>query len=134
VILSEDIKNKIKESNTGKIKPMIMGNLNPACRNEVRKKISKTQKESGRYIGEKNPMFGKTHSPETIQKIFSHRKMNKLEKLVANELDKASIPYHFQYFINENGVCKSYDFKIKDKPIIIEVDGDFWHGNPNKSN
>jgi len=28
-------------------------------------------------------------------------------------------------------VCKSYDFKIKDKPFIIEVDGDFWHGNPN---
>lgn len=38
------------------------------------------------------------------------------------------------YFINENGVCKSYDFKIKNKPLIIEVDGDFWHGHPNHPN
>jgi len=38
----------------------------------------------------------------------------------------------FQFFINDTGVCKSYDFKIKNKPIIIEVDGDYWHGNPKK--
>jgi len=24
-----------------------------------------------------------------------------------------------------------YDFKIKNKKILIEVDGDYWHGNPN---
>ena len=133
-VLSEETKEKISKSNTGIIKPSMSGNLNPACREEVRKQISKTRIERGISKGEKNGMFGKTHTPETIEKIFLYRKMNKLEKLVSVELDKAGILYHFQYFINEDGVCKSYDFKIKDKPIIIEVDGDFWHGNPNIKN
>jgi len=84
--------------------------------------------------GTNNPMYGKTHSPETIKKIFSHRKMNKLEKIVADFLDKNNIRYIFQFFINQDGICKSYDFKIKDKPIIIEVDGDFWHGHKNNIN
>ena len=101
---------------------------------ETKEKISKTRIERGVSEGINNPMFGKTHTPETIEKIFKHRKMNKLEKIVANELDKSNILYHFQYFITENGTCKSYDFKIKDRPIILEIDGDFWHGNPNKEN
>ena len=92
------------------------GDTNPACRPEVRKKISETRKERGCGIGEKNSMYGKTHSPEAIKKIFSHRKMNKLEKLVADTLDKAGIKYTFQFFITDNGICKSYDFKIKGKP------------------
>jgi G:T-mismatch repair DNA endonuclease (very short patch repair protein) len=112
----------------------LRGNLNPACRPEVRKQISKTRIERGVAKGKNNPMFGKTHTPEAIKKILSHRPMNKLEKIVADELDKISIPYYFQYFITDNGICKSYDFKIKQKPIILEIDGDFWHGNPNTKN
>jgi len=27
---------------------------------------------------------------------------------------------------------KSYDFRIQKTNIIIEVNGDFWHANPNK--
>ena len=101
---------------------------------ESKQKISKTRIEHGVAAGEKNGMYGKTHTPEAIRKIFSHRKMNGLEKIVADKLDEAGIPYHFQYFIVENGICKSYDFKIKGKPLIIEVDGDFWHGNSRQPN
>lgn len=101
---------------------------------ESKKKMSDTRINLGLSKGKNNPMFGKTHTPEAIKKIFAHRRMNKLEKVVADELDKARVPYHFQYFIVENEICKSYDFKIKGKPIIIEVDGDFWHGNPARSN
>jgi len=101
---------------------------------ETKEKIAKTRIELGLGVGEKNGMYGKTHTPETIRKIFSHRPMNNLEKMVADELDKANISYYFQYFITEDGICKSYDFKLKGKPIIIEVDGDFWHGNPNTKN
>ena len=99
---------------------------------ETKDKISKSH--IGLLVGEKNGMYGKTHTPEAIQKIFSHRKMNRLEKIIADKLDEAGIQYHFQYFIVANGICKSYDFKIKGKPLIIEVDGDFWHGNPIQSN
>jgi group I intron endonuclease len=102
--------------------------MNEESKMKIRKKLSI------RFSGKGNPMYGKTHTPEAIQKIFSHRKMNKLEKLVADELDKSNIQYTFQYFISDNGVCKSYDFKIKEKPLILEVDGDFWHVNPNTKN
>jgi very-short-patch-repair endonuclease len=85
----------------------------------------------GMYDGKNNPMYGKHHTPETIKKIFSFRRMNKLEKLVADTLDSANIKYKFQFFINDGNVCRSYDFKIKHKPLILEIDGDYWHGNPN---
>lgn len=91
--------------------------------------MSSTAKYNASLDTYKNGMFGKTHTPEAIEKIFSHRKMNKLEKLVADVLDSHNIQYHFQFFINKEGVCKSYDFKLKDTNIILEIDGDFWHGN-----
>ena len=97
---------------------------------ESKLKMSNTRKERGLGAGATNGMFGKTHTPEAIKKIFAHRKMNKLEKKVADILDANNIKYHFQFFITENEICKSYDFKIKGKPIILEIDGDFWHGNP----
>lgn len=129
-VLSDDIKSKIGKSNS-KPNPKIAGNANPACRSEVRAKISKTRIEKGVAKGENNPMFGKTHTPEAIKKIMTHRPMNRLEKKVADELDRLGIGYTFQFFIHDGSVCKSYDFKIADSPIILEVDGDFWHGNPN---
>lgn len=131
---TEESKQKNSLAHLGKKMPSISGTLNPACRPEVREQMSKTRIELGLSKGENNPMYGKTHTPEAIEKIFAHRKMNKLEALVAEQLDTAGILYHFQYFINEGGICKSYDFKIEGKPLIIEVDGDFWHGNPLKSN
>jgi len=125
---TESTKKKISEANTGKKRSE--NYINPSTLLEVRTKISKTRIESGCAKGEKNPMFGKTHTPETIRKIFSHKPMNKLEKLVADILDKNNIQYTFGFFINKDGKCKQYDFKIKDRPVIIEVDGDYWHGNP----
>lgn len=129
---TEKSKEKNALSHLGKKMPSISGNLNPACRPEVRKKISKSH--IGLQAGEKNGMFGKTHTPEAIKKIFSHRKMNKLEKMIADQFDSNGIGYYFQFFIIEGNICKSYDFKIKGKPLIIEVDGDFWHGNPKQKN
>jgi len=105
-------------------------NVGKPLSKEHRAAISKTRIKKKLAIGKNNGMYGKTHSPEAIKKIFSYRKMNTVEKLVADFLDKNNIDYHFQFFINENSICKSYDFKIKDKPLIIEVDGDFWHGGP----
>ena len=113
-----------------------MGENNRKENNPERaKKISNTQKQQ--FIdgirdnhGKNNPMYGKKQSIETIKKIFSYRKMNKLESNVANILTENGIRYYFQFFITDNSVCKSYDFKIKNRPILIEVDGDYWHGGP----
>lgn len=123
---TKEEKKKISEARKKQGSPWLVGKK---LTKEHKKNIAKTRKERGCGIGKNNPMYGKTHTPEAIKKIFSHRKMNKLEQLVAKTLDDAGYEYTFQFFITDSGICKSYDFKIKGKPIIIEVDGDFWHGN-----
>jgi len=91
------------------------------------KKISESMK--GRVKGSGNPMFGRKHSPETVQKIFSNFKMNKFEKKFAKFLDDNDIGYKYNYFTGLNEIY-SYDFKINNTNLLIELDGDYWHGGP----
>ena len=148
--MSESHKNKLSEAHKGKI-----------ISEETKQKISNSSKGISRNKGKqpmlgkkhsfytKNQMsekakisFNKGERPqiaqkgikrslETIEKIFTKRPMNKLEKLVASILDENNIKYHHQYFLKtKDGICKSYDFKIKDTNILLEIDGDYWHGGP----
>lgn len=59
----------------------------------------------------------------------------KIEKIIENILSGNSIVYQKQYrlYFNESEY-KTYDFYLKDKKILIEADGDFWHANPLKYN
>lgn len=145
--MSQEHKNKISKSHIGKI-----------VSKETGIKISKSSKGVSRNKG-KQPMLGKKqsnyqkqkvrerflkyykegnkpwtvnnkHSFETIEKIFKKRKENKLEKFVSYILEKNNIPYDFQFFLKDKENCKSYDFKIKNKNILLEIDGDYWHGGP----
>ncbi len=75
----------------------------------------------------------------------SHRRMlyitkngfevkSKLEDIFINIMEeefgfKEHIDYHRQHYVRE--IKSLYDFKISGKKILIEVDGDFWHCNPN---
>lgn len=54
---------------------------------------------------------------------------SKLEKLFKHMLDELNIEYIEQFYVKE--IKALYDFKIKHLPILIEVDGDYWHCNPN---
>lgn len=47
----------------------------------------------------------------------------KIEKFLIQE----KIEYNYSYFLGG----RQFDFNIKGKYIIIEADGDYWHGNPN---
>jgi very-short-patch-repair endonuclease len=156
--MKEETKRKLSEGKKGEKHPFF-GKKRDFMTDEIKKKIGKKAKERlknkenhpmfgkehsidvKKKIGEKakerlkdpknNPMYGKTHSPETIKKIFERQPMNKLEKKVNDRLNELGIDNTFQFYITEGDICKIYDFKIKGKPALIEVDGDFWHGNPN---
>ena len=52
------------------------------------------------------------------------------EYVVYEKKNKNNIKYKHQFFLSKDGVCKSYDFKIKDTNILLEIDGDYWHGGP----
>lgn len=125
---SQKTKDKISKANIGKTG--MAGEDNPATRPEVRAKISKTRKDRGVAVGRKNPMYGKTHTPEAIKKIFSNKKMTTPEKMVADWLDANGIEYYHQFFISDDTAKYSFDFKIKNKNILLEIDGDYWHGGP----
>ncbi len=79
--------------------------------------------------------LGIPKSPEHIEKLIiilaknrkelRSKKISKLEKKFEKLLISLNIPYEPQFEL-EN---KHYDFKIKDKKILIEIDGDWWHCN-----
>lgn len=89
--------------------------------------------------GEKNPMFGKHHSEETLKKIHSPektrkrlmaclKKPNKKEKVLIKLIDKNNFPFKFvgdgQVIIaNRNPDFISTDNSKK----IIELFGEYWH-------
>jgi very-short-patch-repair endonuclease len=129
--VSQETREKISKSSKGKSRnkgkqPMLGKKQSNYQKQKVKETLQNFYKKGGEPWTKNNP-----HSPETIEKIFSKRPMNKLEKFVASILEKNNIPYHFQFFLkNKDGICKSYDFKIKNKNILIEIDGDYWHGGP----
>lgn len=96
------------------------------------------EKLSASHSGEKNYWYGKKrpdHSklmktPEMLSKVFAKRSMTDIEQKLANMLDMLNIEYHNQFFISVDGDTVSYDFKLKEYPVLIETDGDYWHGGP----
>jgi very-short-patch-repair endonuclease/predicted nucleic acid-binding Zn ribbon protein len=129
-VVSKETGDKISKSSTGVSRnkgktPMLGKKQSDFQKQKVKERFNK-------YYSEGNEPWTKTHShtPETIEKIFKKRKMNKLELFVSSILDKNNIKYKHQFFLSKDGACKSYDFKIKDTNILLEIDGDYWHGGP----
>jgi G:T-mismatch repair DNA endonuclease (very short patch repair protein) len=120
--------------------------------NSVKKILSEA---SSKLIGDKNGFYGKHHTNETKEKIIeannkwreanpelwakmkrdsAERCMNrkyhktKPEKKVEDYLKENGIDYKYNFILDKK---YQYDFYIGNK-IIIEVQGDYWHGNPLK--
>jgi very-short-patch-repair endonuclease len=86
-------------------------------------------------------------SDENEREKQSHRRMeyiikngfqvkSKLEDviknvLIINFLMVEEKDFYPQYYVRE--IKSLYDFKISGKKLLIEVDGDFWHCNPNSN-
>lgn len=61
----------------------------------------------------------------------SFKPFTKIEKITQDILEKNNIQYERNYKIcYEINKYKLYDFFIVDKNILIEIDGDYWHANP----
>ena len=59
-------------------------------------------------------------------KNFVHNFSSKLETRISNVLEELNIGFTRQFWINR----KSFDFKINKTRIILEINGDYWHANP----
>lgn len=95
---------------------------------ESKIKLSKTQKN--RY--KENPELREKLSKKRIKWLKSKlsNKKSLLETKFENILKILNIDYHFQYEFKG----RLFDFYLKQYNILIEVDGDFYHCNPNSKN
>lgn len=112
-------------------------NLSKPRSKETIAKISKNSKGISRPKKE-GFGIGRIHSKETRQKMSETAIQNiiktdrhhtsGLEKTFANILDLLEIKYQPFFYAKE--IKAFYDFYLPDYNLLIEVDGDFWHCNP----
>jgi group I intron endonuclease len=99
---SEETRKKMSDSSKGKSKPWLVGrevsegtrekirqlNLGKILSEETRKKISENHYN---ISGENNPMYGKKHSPETIEKMREKAKNRSKRFWINNGIDEKLI-------------------------------------------
>lgn len=68
-----------------------------------------------------------------FKRIRNHPKYgtSKLEEDFAHQfLDQLNVDYVYQFEAKDIG--RFYDFYLPNENLLIEIDGDYWHGNPDK--
>jgi very-short-patch-repair endonuclease len=104
---------------------------------ETKQKISKNStgvsrpKADGFGIGRIHTQATKDKMSESaVQRILKAGKVKRsnLEYKFEGILELLEIKYTHSYFIKD--INKIYDFYLPEHNILIEIDGDFWHCNP----
>ena len=69
--------------------------------------------------------------PEIHKKALenSGKRITKLNQKIYEMLDNIGIDYEKEFYLNTNEKKYFYDIKIKN--LLIEINGDYWHANPN---
>lgn len=130
------LEESVGEQRAGELKRAISENK------ERSKKISehlKGKKKSKEHIQKITEDRRKYWGDEENRKAQRHRRMlyiiengfqikSKLEETFKEILDSAGIEYYQQFYVPD--IPALYDFKIKGKQILIEIDGDYWHCKP----
>lgn len=88
-------------------------------RKEVKEKIRNTMIE--KY---------KKESPQKIHTCRGKNIYSKIHRSVVEILQKNNIKCSIEYKISKNNGYYSYDIVIDETNKLIEVYGDYWHGNP----
>lgn len=89
----------------------------------VKKKISASQLERFSHLSADE----KRELTKICRSFIKHKKISKLELRIQEILNDFNIGYKCNFFIKGFFVDLVFDNKI-----ILEIMGDFWHGNPNK--
>ena len=91
------------------------------------------------YVGEKGSMYQYKRTPEqlakmaaaTAMRVGKQNRLNSKAQLIVNGiLEGLGVVYEREYFIDYYS-CDNYLLEHK---LIIEVMGDYWHGNPKRYN
>jgi very-short-patch-repair endonuclease len=92
------------------------------------------EKASKRFSEYWGKPVNKTRQSENRTKWIEENNFytSKLEQKFKEILEKQGILEKHQFRISNSLGNKVYDFKLKNKKFIIEIDGNYWHCNPNK--
>lgn len=78
-------------------------------------------------------LYGKTSTQMLIEYSHYYNKKTDIEKMFEIILEELKIPFQCKFRIYDkekiNFWFKEYDFLILNTNILIEIDGDYWHGN-----
>lgn len=106
-------------------------NLGRKCSEKTREKRRELSK------GEKNPMYGKHHTKETIQKLKNARakqilpkKDTSIEVKIQNFLKTLGIEFFTHQYMKKIEHAYQCDILIPYMNLVIECDGDYWHKYP----
>lgn len=111
------------------IKKIVEGNEKYFSNPENIKKLSEIAKKVQNKLLNENPE--KYIEQRRKAAIISNQNQMRYKKtapemVFENILKQNFIEYEYSPILDKY----QYDFKIKNKRILIEVDGDYWHGNP----
>lgn len=105
---------------------------------EEQKEISKKISDGQKKLMKSNPeYYHKIKSKAGYISTYSRERFKKTnpEIIIENWLKEHNINYDYSCIMGSEKVgLYQYDFIIHDKRILIEVNGDYWHGNPNLFN
>jgi len=143
---TQEYRNKIKDGINNFIE---INGFYPGSDNQTIEKRRKTMFERygvkhnwvGKY-GERKcdlttiEIYGKTSTDMLAEYSHYYGKKTNIESIFEQILQELNVPYQFKFRIYDkqkiNFWYKEYDFLLLDTNILIEVDGDYWHGNENK--
>jgi len=96
---------------------------------EEKEKISKKLSESQKQLYNKNPQDYITKRSKagkiTATKIEKY-KINSIEQIVRDKLKELGLDLEYSVILD----YKQFDFGSRKYKILLEVQGDYWHGNP----
>ena len=80
-----------------------------------------------------DPIFRKKLSFSAVKRMIERNQIrtSKLEDKFETILKELNIEYKRGYYISDSNKNSIFDFRILNKNILIEVDGDWYHCNPN---
>ena len=145
-------KNKISKSMLGSKNPMYGKNIKDYMTSEEynnwkkkhmdkilnltadeRKKIGDRFKEADKKWRKNDPegyIKSKKKAAHISRLKQGNYKKSKIEQKVEEWLKNNNIDYDYSCIIGFGENCFQYDFIIHNKRVLIEVQGDYWHGNP----
>jgi len=100
--------------------------INNGCRNPSESTEVKDQKRLT-CLENNGVEYGFMLSPHVM-----YNSVSGLSKRLYGILDAAGIVYEKELRLYDNGTYRSYDIVFQEHAAVLELNGDFWHANPNK--